>query len=242
MQETGRPSPFPTTSWTLVSRIAEDDPAEREAALAEICTLYWPPVYAFIRSQGHSSHDTEDLTQGFFANFLKGDHFSGRNPEGGRLRSYLLSSVKHFLVSQARTAKSQKRGGGVRPLSLDEGEGEARCQPFEVADFRSPDLLFERQWAATVLENSLRRLQDTYRARGKETLFLELRPFLQNEEKLPPQTEAAAALNLSPEAFRIALHRLRLRYQQCLLDEVTATLEVGGSPEEEIRYLRSLFS
>lgn len=241
MKEISRHHPFPSTRWTLIARISGGDPAEREAALAEVCALYWPPVYAFIRSQGHPPHDAEDLTQGFFATFLKRDHFSGRTRESGRLRSYVLSSVKHFLVSEARMAKRQKRGGGSRPLSLDAGEGEARCQTVEATDLRSPDLLFERQWAATLLENALLRLQENYRAKGKEPLFARLRPFLRTDEAPSPPCEIAAELGLSAAALRIALHRLRLKYQQCLLEEVTATLEEGEDPEEEVRYLRSLF-
>lgn len=236
-----RQQPFPTTQWSLIVRAAADDAAEREKALAEICALYWPPVYAYIRSNGSSPHDAEDLTQEFFAVLLKRNDFAKADAAHGRLRSYLLTAAKNHLHSEHRREHRQKRGGGLDILSFDVGDAEGRCLIPEPVDHESPDRVYERQWAITVMEGVVSALAQRYAEKGQSELFNTLKPFINVSEGTTPQTELAHQLGMTEQALRVAIHRLRQRYGDILRQTVKATLGHGESVEEEIACLMAAF-
>ena len=230
---------FPETRWSLVKRIGGSDDPNREKALEEICTIYWPPVYAFLRASGETAHDAEDLTQAFFADFLSRDSFRSADPAKGRLRTYLLSCLKNFLIDEHRKSVRLKRGGGLRPLSLDSGEGEARCLNL-ATDTSNIDLIFDRQWAITLIENVMLRLRDRYQGPGKAAFYSSLNPYLRVDPDPGTLRSLAAEVDRPEGTIRVALHRLRRRFRDLLEEEVRATLAPGDDFEEEMRFLRSV--
>lgn len=242
-----RPQPFPTTQWTLVERAAAADPVEREAALEEICTRYWPPVYAYIRARGHTPHDAEDLTQDFFAELLQRNDLGKADATVGRLRSYLLTAAKNHLVNSHRHGTRLKRGGGAVMLSIDAAQAEARCVIPEPVDDLTSDRVYERQWALTLMEGVVAELESRYAQKGRGDLFQALKPFITATAAAPAAGGAPAAtavshqLGMSDTAFRVATHRLRQRYADLLRKTVRATLGRGIDEEAEIRHLMTVF-
>lgn len=134
--------------------------------MEKLCRVYWLPLYTFIRRQGESPHDAQDLTQEFFARLLEKDFLCSVDQSKGRFRSFLLASLKHFLSHQRERARAQKRGGGQAPLSLDFSDAETSIG-FQPADHQTPEKAFEKRWALTLLEQSLARLRQEYLDRGK---------------------------------------------------------------------------
>lgn len=239
--ENNRPNAFPTTQWSLIVRAAAADPAEREKALAEICTLYWAPVYAFIRSRGHSPHDAEDLTQGLFAELLERNDFAKADSNHGKLRSYLLTSATNHLHSAHRRETRQKRGGGAVVLSFDTVDAESRCLIPEPVDALTPDRVFERQWAISVMESVVSILAQRYADKGQAELFNTIKPFINTTEGTTAQALLAGQLGMTEQALRVAIHRLRQRYGEVLRQTVKATLGSGENVEEEIACLMAAF-
>lgn len=234
--------PFPTTQWSLIVRAGGEDPLEREKALTEICTNYWPPVYAFIRSQGNSPHDAEDLTQAFFEELIDRNDFAKASASRGRLRNYLLTAAKNQLNSVHRKGKRQKRGGGAPVLSIDARDAEGRCLIPEPIDDFSPEKVFDRQWAITVLEQVVNAIAARYEAKGQARLFEALRPFISSAENPTPQSQLARELGMTDQALRVAIHRLRRRYGESLRETVRATIGREDSVEDEIRHLLASFT
>lgn len=234
--------PFPSTQWSLIVRAAAGDPAEREQALTEICSSYWPPVYAFIRSRGNAPHDAEDLTQGFFEELLKRDDFAKADASRGRLRNYLLSAAKNYLNGMHRREQRQKRGGGIQIVSFDAKDAEGRCLIPEPVDEVSPEKVFDRQWAITLLEEVALALATRYDENGQGKLFKALRPYVNFTEMQRPQQQLAEELGMTDQALRVAIHRLRQRYGELLRDTVRATLGSDESVDEEIGHLMTSFS
>jgi RNA polymerase sigma factor (sigma-70 family) len=237
----GEKRQFPSTQWSLIVRAADADPAEREKALSEICILYWPPVYAFIRMRGKSPADAEDLTQGLFAELLERGDFCKMDPGRGKLRTYLLTATKNFLVSDYRREHRAKRGGHAVLLSIDALEAEERCLIPALADNLAPDRLFDRQWAISLMEAVVGELSEEYGSRGKSGLFEALRPFIQVDGEPKAQKELAAKLGISEQALRVAIHRLRQRYAEALRRAVKATLGPEESVENEMMTLLAAF-
>jgi len=235
------PSKFPSTRWTLVRRIAEGAAPDREAALDEVCRLYWPPVYAYLRSRGESPHDAEDLTQGFFEELLKGEAFSKLRAENGRLRSYLLQSLRNHFAGNHLRKRRLKRGGGTPAFVLDPATLEALAPWIEGSVEVPPDRAFDRLWAATVLETAYGQVARRYRERGQATLIEALSPAIRAEGGKIDYAAAAERLGMAEPTLRVALHRLRKRYGEALRETVAATLDPGEDPEEELRQLRAVF-
>ncbi|MBK8091505.1 MAG: sigma-70 family RNA polymerase sigma factor [Verrucomicrobiaceae bacterium] len=236
-----RLKPFPTTQWSLIVRAAAADPAERDKALAEICTLYWPPVYAFIRSRGHAPHDAEDLTQALFAVLLERNDFAKADSTHGKLRSYLLAAAKNHLSSEHRKEHRLKRGGDAVMLSFDAVDAEARCLIPEPMDDMTPDKVFERQWAITIMETVVSQLAARYAEKEQTDLFTALKPFINADDAAAPQSEIARKLGMTDQAFRVAVHRLRQRYAEVLRQTVKSTLGSGEDVEAEIARMMSAF-
>ena len=207
-------------------------------ALQELCQLYWMPVYCYIRRRGSSPEDAEDLTQGFFAQFLQRQDFSTVKSEKGKLRSYLLKSVSHYLADQFDKRNALKRGGGQVVLSIDQASAEEGYQSqLEPRDDASPDLLFEKRWAVTLLGNVLNDLRENYDKQRKGLLFETLQPYLSGTAGESPLAEAAATLGMAERAVRVALFRLRRRYGEALRAAILETVVDPAEVDDELNYL-----
>ena len=214
------------------------DSRDADVALEELCRTYWYPLYAYVRRQGHSREDAEDLTQGFFARLLEKNYLEGVTSDKGKFRAFLLVAVKRFLANEWDYASRQKRGGGVTPLSLDWQDADTRYQ-INPADHLSPDKLYDRAWAVIMLERVITRLRDENGAEGKASLYEQLKPFLMMGKSEIPYAQAAAALKLTEGAVRVAVHRLRRRYRELLREEVAQTLADPAQADEEMQALFS---
>jgi DNA-directed RNA polymerase specialized sigma24 family protein len=230
---------FHTTHWTVVLGARSGNGPAADEALASLCSTYWYPLYAFIRRSGFNRHDAEDLTQGFFYSFLKRDSLTNVSPLAGKFRSYLLSCLKHFLINERRRNEAQRRGAGVQPIALDADAAETRYQS-EPADNVTPDVLFERRWAYTVLDRVLEELRQEYVRRDKGGLFDDLRGLLPGDVAGVSRAELAARHNMSLGALDVALHRLRQRFGALLREQVVRTVSSPDEVDEELRYLVSV--
>jgi len=226
---------FTTTQWSVVLEAQGQSPAAQEA-LEKLCRTYWQPVYGFIRRQGIRQDEAEDLTQGFFSLLLKRRDFDAVRKEKGRLRSYLLTSLKHFLASEQRRAMTAKRGKGEGPVRLEELTSAERSE-MEPADLLSADRLYERRWALTLMEQVLRRLKDEYCSGGNAALFDSLKQLLPDEPGTPSRPEIASQLGMTDNALRQAFHRFRHRYQVLLREEISHTVAIASDVEDELRHL-----
>ncbi len=226
---------FTTTQWSVVLTAQGTSPAAQEA-LEKLCRVYWRPLYGFVRRQGHAPEEAEDLTQGFFAQLLERRDLDVVRREKGRLRSYLLVSLKHFLANERHRAMAIKRGGGRSLIPLEELKSAERAA-LEPADNLTADLVYERHWALRVLEQVLARLREERRATGDTVLFEQLEKLLADEPDRPSQAEIAAELGMSENAVKQAIHRLRERYRQILREEIAQTVTAPGDVEDELRHL-----
>jgi len=232
---------FATTRWTVVLAAGSRSAPNADVALEELCRTYWYPLYAYTRRHGHSREDAEDLTQSFFARFLQRNYLEKLQAEHGRFRAFLLASLKHFLANEWDRAGRQKRGGGVPPLSLDWQGADTRYR-IDPADHLSPDKIYDRAWAVTLLERVITRLREENAADGKAALFERLKPFLMVGRGDIPYAQAAAGLAMTEGAARVAVHRLRRRYRELLREEIRQTLSDPAQVEEEMRALFSAFA
>jgi RNA polymerase sigma factor (sigma-70 family) len=229
---------FATTHWSVVLTAQGESPAAQEA-LGKLCRTYWRPVYSFVRRQGAGPEEAEDLTQGFFALLLERHDLDAVRKEKGRLRSYLLTSLKHFLASEQRRTMAVKRGKGQRLVPLEELSAIERTE-MEPTDPLSADRLYERRWASTLMEQVLRRLKDEYRVAGHAALFDSLKQLLTDEPGTPSRVEIAAQLGMTENAIRQAFHRFRHRYQVLLREEIAHTVAIASDIEDELRHLISV--
>jgi RNA polymerase sigma factor (sigma-70 family) len=227
---------FASTHWSVV--LAAGDPGSPQAtqALERLCRTYWYPLYVYVRRKGHSAPDAQDLTQEFITRLLDKNAFAHVQREGGKFRSFLLTALNHFLVSEWEHARAQKRDVQKVAFSLDELDPEKRYQ-FEPTDEATPETLFERQWAGILLEQALNRLHDDYAREGKADLFQRLQPCLTGAEPMLPYASLAALLGMTQSAVKMAVHRLRKRYGELLRDEIADTVADPQEVEAEIRYL-----
>ena len=226
---------FSTTNWSVVLEAQGQSPAAQEA-LEKLCRTYWRPVYSFVRREGIRTEEAEDLTQSFFALLLERRNFDDVRKDKGRLRSYLLTSLKHFLVSEHRRTVTVKRGKGQQPVPLEELATVGRAE-LEPADHLSADRIYERRWALTLMEQVLRRLREEYAMAGNTELFDLLKQLLPDEPGAPSRTEIAAQLGMTDNALRQALHRFRQRYQLLLREEISHTVAIARDVEDELRHL-----
>ena len=229
------PAAFTTTHWSVVLEAQGESPAAHEA-LEKLCRTYWRPIYAFLRRQGVSPEEAEDITQGFFAQLLERRKFSAVRKEKGRLRSFLLGALKYFLADEQRRAMAIKRGEGQRLIPLEELRADKRIE-MEPADSMTAEMIYERRWALTVLEQVLDRLKNEYRTAGNAALFDSLKQLLPDEPGSPSQAEIAAQLGMTENALRQAFYRFRQRYQSLLREEIAHTVATPGDIEDELRHL-----
>ena len=226
---------FATTHWSVVLEAQGQSPAAQQA-LEKLCRTYWRPVYSFIRREGTGPEEAEDLTQSFFALLLERRNFDNVRKEKGRLRSYLLTSLNHFLVSEHRRARTLKRGKGQQPVPLDERSGGERSD-MEPADHLTAERVYERRWALTLMEQVLRRLKDEYCTAGNAELFDSLKTLLPDEPGAQSRADIATELGMTDNALRQAFHRFRHRYQLLLREEINHTVAVASDVEDELRHL-----
>ncbi len=208
-----------------------------DQALAELCQTYWYPLYAYVRRQGKTKEDAEDLVQAFFARFLERNYLEGLAVERGKFRAFLPASLKNFLANEWDRSQRQKRGGGVEHLSLNWQDADDRFQ-LDPPDPASPDRTFDREWAMALLERVVGRLREECVTDGKARLFEQAKGFLMVGQEVIPYAHAAAELGIDEGAVRVAVHRLRKRYRELLRDEIAQTLDDPAQVAEELRSLQ----
>jgi RNA polymerase sigma factor (sigma-70 family) len=226
---------FTTTHWSVVLEAQRESPAAHEA-LEKLCRIYWRPIYSFVRRQGAGPEEAQDLTQGFFALLLERRDLRTVRKEKGRLRSYLLSALKHFLVDERRRAMAIKRGKGERLIPLEELHAEERTG-MGATEPLTAERIYERRWASTLLDRVLSRLEDQYRTRGNAALFDSFNELLADEPGAPSHADIAAQLGMTENAVSQAFHRFRQSYQSLLREEIAHTVANPGDIEDELRYL-----
>lgn len=227
-------SDFATTHWSIVLRGGARGSRGADEALAALCQTYWLPLYSFARRTMPNVHEAQDLTQAFFAKLLEKNAFAAASPERGRFRSFLLTAFQNFLTNEWHKGQAQKRGGGATPLSLDWAAGESRLHLEPVHEL-TPERLYERQWALTLLEHVVTRLAAEFAAAGKDRQFELLKESLTGD-RLDYAT-LAEELQLTADATRQVVHRLRKRYRELLREEVAQTIDDPREIDQEIQSL-----
>lgn len=236
MDDLTRSPKFTTTRWSVVLRAGKWGEDGSSEALHELCTQYWYPLYAFVRRRGHSPEDAADLTQSFFVKLLEYNLPGSANPEKGRFRTFLLTSLERFLVNDWQKTRALRRGGGASAQSLEaliEERGEAGYLQ-ELAHHETAEHLYQRTWAETVLKRVFQRLEAECLSRGDQR-FVVLRPFLAPHGEAPLLATAASDLGLGIAAFKSLLHRFRGRYRELLLDEIRQTVNSPDDVAEEMK-------
>jgi RNA polymerase sigma factor (sigma-70 family) len=229
---------FRTTNWSVVLLSAQSQLPGSQSALADLCRLYWYPLYAFVRRRGYSAQDAEDLTQGFFLSLLERKALRKADPEKGKFRSFLLASVKNYLIDAFDRANSIKRGGHIEFVGLDLESGEERYLG-ETAGALNGESAFDARWAMTLLTYVMDRLREEYAGQGKIVMFNTLQPFLDpaNSKELPSYEEVAKKLQISLGGAKTLIHRFRKRHSEILREEVSRTVSDPETVEEEIHSL-----
>ena len=227
-------SDFPTTRWTLVVAAADPQRKEARSALVSLCEGYWYPLYAYVRRRGYQADQAQDLTQEFFIRVLQGGYLDRADPEKGRFRSFILTSLKFFMADEADRGRALKRGGGaVLPLELSSGEDRYQREP---AHDETPERIFERRWALSVLDRVVGRLRNEFVQHGRPEHFERLKMFLLGKSDAP-YAALAREMNTSEGALKVAIHRLRKRYRELFRQEIADTVADPGDVESELRFL-----
>jgi RNA polymerase sigma factor (sigma-70 family) len=234
---------FRTTRWSVVYRAGAKSSSSGEGrrALEELCRGYWSPLYAYVRRQGYSPEDAQDLTQEFFSRLLADDSFAAVHESKGRFRSFLLASIKHLLANEWKRATRQKRGGGAVHFSIEDeiASGGGR---HELLDHLDPEKAFEKRWAETLLQRVLDRLREEWEDKGNTRHFDELKPFLIDIRGSVPFAEAAARAGVTEASFKWAVHKLRRRYRELVREEIAQTVTSEDEIDDELRYLFSVLA
>jgi RNA polymerase sigma factor (sigma-70 family) len=232
-------SQFPTTRWTLV--VAAGDPHHKEArsALVSLCENYWYPLYAYLRRCGYCADEAQDLTQEFFVRMLEGRYLDRADPEKGRFRSFILTSLKFFVADEEDRQRARKRGGGLLvPLEFSSGEDRYQREP---AHDETPERIFERRWALSVLDRVVERLRNEFVLHGRPEHFERLKVFLLGQSEAP-YAALAREMNTSEGALKVAIHRLRKRYRELFRQEIADTVADPAEVESELRYLAAVLT
>ncbi|MCH8218637.1 MAG: sigma-70 family RNA polymerase sigma factor [Planctomycetes bacterium] len=226
---------FATTHWSVVLAAGKSSPSAHQA-METLCRTYWFPLYAYLRRKGKSAHQAEDLVQAFFARLLEKRDFNSADPHKGKFRSYLLAGLNHFVANQYARDHAQKRCPTQTPISLGALNAENRYE-LEPSSQLSPEKLFEKQWALTLLDRTLRRLQDEHARADKNQLFDQLKLTLTAAKDAVPYRQIAEKLDMTEGAIKTAVHRLRKRCRQLLREEIAHTVADESQIDEEIRDL-----
>ena len=233
------PSQFPTTRWTLVVAAGDRERKEARSALVSLCENYWYPLYAYLRRRGYPADQTQDLTQEFFIRVLEGRYLDRADPEKGRFRSFILTSLKFFVTDEEDRRRAHKRGGGVLvPLEFSSGEERYQREP---AYDETPERIFERRWALSVLDRVVERLRGEFVQQGRPEHFDRLKVFLLGQSDAP-YAALAREMNTSEGALKVAIHRLRKRYRELFRQEIADTIADSAEVESELRFLAAVLS
>jgi RNA polymerase sigma factor (sigma-70 family) len=224
---------FATTHWSVVLQAGQPGAPGYQQALETLCRGYWFPLYVYLRRHGYDSHQAEDYTQAFFCRVLEKQVLRSADSKRGRFRSFLLATLKNFLADERDRARAQKRGGGRKLLSIDFNEAENQYA-LEPAERLSPEKLFDKSWALTVLERTMACLKTELARKNKKELFDHLKIYLTAEKGSIPYRDKAAELNMTEAAVRTAVHRLRRHYRKSLRDEIAQTVATEDQIDEEI--------
>jgi DNA-directed RNA polymerase specialized sigma24 family protein len=227
---------FATTHWSVVLAAGKESSLPANAALEQLCRTYWPPLYAYVRRRGYSTHDAQDLTQGFFAVLLEKNYVGLASRDKGRFRSFLLTALNHFLGDEADRAHAAKRGGGALIISLDEQAGEDLLSSGPGSEL-TPEKEFQKNWVITLLRQGLERLREESRASGKEDIFEALKAFLEGEANSGEYAAVAVPLGMTANGVAVAVHRLRRKYRELVRAEIAQTVATPEELEDEIRHL-----
>jgi RNA polymerase sigma factor (sigma-70 family) len=234
--EHGSAARFPSTQWSRIIAAGGRDSPEARESLAALCGAYWYPLYAYIRRRGHSPEESQDLTQDLFAYLLEHEVLARADPARGRFRAFLRTICARFLANAHEHANAGKRGGGRRTLPIEAADAEGRYAR-ELADCLTPERIFDRSWALTVLSRALEQLRREYDDSGRSAIFRELRAVLAGDPALAHYASIAERLRTSEGAVRVAVHRLRRRYAALLRREIAATVESESEIDQEINEL-----
>lgn len=228
---------FPRTQWSMIVRAGAESSPEAQSALEHLCQRYWYPLYAFIRRQGRSHHESEDCTQAFLAHLLTGARVSQARQEQGRFRTFLLTALRNFLTNAWHRAQAAKRGGGEAHLSLDftDADRSFGLEPSDPA--LTPEQSFDRSWALGMIDRSIAEVRRGYEKSGRGALFGALAPFVWGDGKEGSLATAAAQLQMTTHAFTVALHRLRQRVGERLRADIAETVADESEVDAELRYL-----
>lgn len=233
--QAGKGQQFRTTLWTQVVMPAGDPTSkDGQAALEALCRAYWGPLYWYVRGKGYSQHEAEDLTQAFFARLLQRNDIARASREKGRFRSFLMAALQNFLTSEWRSRSAVKRGGAFQITSLELQEAEGHYQ-FQATDGMTPEMLFDKRWALTVVERVMKRLEEDYATNEKSELFAELKPFL-TSNKAAARADIAKRHGITPKTVDVVIHRLRHKWRDLLREEIEQTV-APEQVQEELRYL-----
>lgn len=232
---------FNTTHWNVVLVAGDSQHPEAFAALEHLCRAYWRPLYFFVRRTGHPYDDARDLTQGFFEHLLQNKSIAVADPNRGRFRSFLLTSLKHFLAHERERTTALKRGGGQPVISLDELALEER-DVLEPADSRTPEAIFNQRWASQQIDAAVNRLRDDYANTGKIALFDLLKDYVWGEHNTFTLAEIATRLDLTEEAVKKSVQRLRQRFRDCLRAEIARTVATPDQIDDELHHLRAVLA
>lgn len=229
---------FGTTRWSLVLAASGDASRDADEALTKLCEGYWYPLYGYLRGRGHAAEDAQDLTQAFFAYLLEKRVLRHADPARGRFRSFLLASLKNFVANERDRQRAKKRGGGapILPLELETAEGQYQLEP---ATSDSPDKIFDRRWAAALLDHVMTRLRHEAQRVGQQEQLKHLQVYLTGDQPQHSYADVGAELSMSEGAVKVAVHRLRKKFRALVHDEVAQTVASPDEVESEIRHLWS---
>jgi RNA polymerase sigma factor (sigma-70 family) len=229
------PRVFPNTRWSVVLAATQRPSPESAAALEAICRAYWYPLYAYVRRCGQSPHDAQDLTQEFFCRLLEKRWLDSANPDKGKLRTFLIVALKHFMSKEWRRASAQRRGGGQSQVQFDTAFAESRYAVELPA--LAADKTFDQQWALTLLDLTVNRLREEFAVAGRADDFEALKSCLMAERGAIDYTAVAKQLGVYAGAARVAVHRLRKRFREVYREEISQTLADGADLDGELRHL-----
>lgn len=225
---------FATTRWSVVLAARHEGTRAATQAMETLCSAYWYPLYAYVRRDGHSPHDAQDLTQDFFARLLEKDWLQAAGPEHGRFRTFLLVAMKRFLINEWHKNASLKRGGNITHVPLDAEDAERR---FASEPELAPDAMFERRWAMTLLDQTLTALEGEFASEGKADHFQAMKHCLTMDRDRISYAELAAKIDSNEGAARVAVHRLRKRFRALFRENIAATLAEGENVETEMQHV-----
>lgn len=240
-KETDRTDFFTETNWTSIAAARQANSAISQQALEQLCQTYWYPLYAYVRRRGYSAEDAQDITQAFFCEFLEKNLLGQVDRQKGKFRAYLLACLNLFLSNERKYRLAQKRGGGQVPLSFEEMRGEERYQCEPLAD-ETPEYLFDRQWALTVLQQARAHLREDYSKAGKAELFDRLQAYLSREIGAEQYRNEAATLGMTAGAVGVAVHRLRQRFGDMIRNEIARTVAHDDELESEYQYIQAILA